>query len=296
MGKLYTHSFGLLSARSVDPVEKKPLYHFLPGRPVLSVGSYGCNLSCDFCQNHGISQFVPGAEQVTKRFPPDNLVDEAEGIDGNIGLAYTYNEPVVFYEYMRECAIRVRERHMKNLVISNGYIEESPLRSLLPLVDAFNIDLKSFTENFYKSRCSARLSPVLRTISTIAESDAHLELTFLIIPGYNDHSGEWKKMLEWIRDNCGKDSILHVSRYFPRYKLDAKETSTGTMMQFTEMAREYLDFVYPGNAPELDNNTRCPSCGSLQITRNGYHTESHVDKLNGSCSNCGSPLPGVFID
>jgi len=293
-GNLYSLSYGLISAVSSDPVEKKPLYHFLPGSTILSIGSFGCNLSCDFCQNCKISQPDP---EVFSQFPfrePADMVQKATLHRDSIGLAYTYNEPTVTYEYMMECAMQLHEKSLMNVMVSNGFIKQEPLKGLLRYMDAFNIDLKSFRDDFYRLRSSASLKPVLDTISTVASSGTHLELTFLIIPGYNDTPAEWKEMIAWIEENCGADTILHVSKYFPRYKLRSSPTPTSTMERFMDAARERIHYVYPGNNPQLDSNTYCPSCGSVLIEREVYRTRVVGLTANGTCSQCQYKIKGVY--
>jgi pyruvate formate lyase activating enzyme len=293
-GKLYSQSFGVLSSISTDPVEKKPLYHFLPGSLILSIGSFGCNLNCDFCQNCDISQPGPGAFQQYPVRDPEDIVNKALLHRGNIGLAYTYNEPTVYYEYMIKCAALIKEHRMMNVMVTNGYINKEPLEQLLPYIDAFNIDLKSFRNEFYQKRSSATLRPVLDTISRVARSGRHMELTFLIIPGHNDSETEWADMIRWIEENCGPDTILHASRYFPRHKLRAPVTPTETIERFLQAARERILYVYPGNIPQIDSHTRCPGCGSLLIERVMYHTRITGLDGNGHCVQCNYRIKGVF--
>jgi pyruvate formate lyase activating enzyme len=293
-GKLYSLSYGILSSISQDPVEKKPLYHFYPGKSILSIGSFGCNFRCDFCQNCNISQVE---EHIFSQYParaPSDLVDKALGHEENIGLAYTYNEPTVYFEYMAECAALIKVHGLRNVMVTNGYINREPLEKLLPYMDAFNIDLKSFRNEFYRHRSSAALKPVLDTITRVAASGRHMELTFLIIPGQNDGNAEWKEMISWIEHNCGPDTILHVSKYFPRYRLRSTPTPTETMKRFIEAAREKIRYVYPGNNPELSNDTVCPGCGSLLVERNMYHIRIHALEADGRCSKCQFLIKGVF--
>ncbi len=293
-GKLYTRSYGVLSAIATDPVEKKPLYHFLPGSPILSIGSFGCNFMCDFCQNCNISQ---PDQEVFSQYPvrdPADIVAKAMLHKESIGLAYTYNEPTVYFEYMMECATRLRKFRLKNVMVTNGYINREPLETLLPIIDAFNIDLKSFTNDFYKNRASATLNPVLDTIARVADSESHLELTFLIIPGYNDKPSEWKEMIRWIEIHCGSDAILHVSKYFPRHKLKSFPTTTETMNRFIEAAKEKIRYVYPGNNPAIDNNTYCPGCSKLLIQREMYNITIHGLTPEGHCSHCNYKIAGLF--
>ncbi len=293
-GSLFTESYGVLSGISTDPIEKKPLYHFLPGRSILSIGSFGCNLSCDFCQNCEISQITP---QLISHHPsrePWDIVGKALLHRENIGLAYTYNEPTVYYEYMVRCASMIKEQKLRNVMVTNGFISKEPLEALLPLIDAFNVDLKSFREEFYRSRTKSHVRPVLETIRRIAESESHLELTFLIIPGLNDSDGEWGDMINWIYNYCGPDAILHVSRYFPRYKLDNPPTPLKTIQRFADLAGERIRYVYPGNTPQLESHTFCPGCGNLLIERNHYHSRMTGMGTDGQCDRCQTEINGVF--
>jgi pyruvate formate lyase activating enzyme len=293
-GKLFSMSYGLLSAISNDPVEKKPLYHFYPGSSILSIGGLGCNLTCDFCQNCNISQPDP---EVFSQYPfrePEDMVQKALLHPNNIGLAYTYNEPTVYFEYMKNCAALLRNHGLKNVMVTNGFINQEPLKDLLEYIDAFNIDLKSFRNEFYQQRSSASLGPILDVIKTVVSSGVHMELTFLIIPGYNDTPGEWRDMIHWIEDNCGSETILHVSKYFPRHKLKSTPTPTQTMESFIETARERIHYVYPGNNPQLGNNTYCPECASLLIEREVYLTSIKGLTPQGTCRFCQKQIKGVF--
>jgi pyruvate formate lyase activating enzyme len=293
-GKLYTESYGILSAISSDPIEKKPLYHFKPGQNILSIGSFGCNLSCDFCQNCEISQID---ERILARHSyrdPSDIVSKAHLHKNNLGLAYTYNEPTVYYEYMIRCAALIKEHDLSNVMVTNGYINSGPLDALIPYMDAFNVDLKSFRNLFYKNRSGASLKPVLDTIRRIARSGSHLELTFLIIPDHNDDEKEWKEMLDWIQENCGRETVLHVSRYFPHYKMDKSPTPLSTIKKFLEMARERIEYVYPGNTPQLDNHSYCPACGNLLIERYIYKASVKGIGPGASCSRCNKKITGIF--
>ncbi len=293
-GRLFSLNYGLLSAVSTDPIEKKPLYHFYPGSSILSIGSLGCNLSCDFCQNCSISQPEPEAFSQYPFREPGDMVQKALFHRDNIGLAFTYNEPTVFYEYMLECAIQLREHGLKNVMVTNGFINQEPLRTLLKYMDAFNIDLKSFRNDFYRKLATASLRPILDAILTVASSGIHMELTYLIIPGYNDSPAEWKEMIRWIEDNCGAETILHVSKYFPRHKLTSPPTPTQTMELFIAIARERIHYVYPGNNPQLDNHTHCPACGAMLIEREVYRTRVTGLTEQGSCKQCQKKIKGVF--
>jgi pyruvate formate lyase activating enzyme len=293
-GKLYTESYGILSAISLDPVEKKPLYHFHPGRTILSIGSFGCNMTCDFCQNCEISQIDHKIFSHHPSRDPIDLVSKAVLHRKNIGLAYTYNEPTVYFEYMIRCAELIKEHHLNNVMVTNGYINPSPLMDLIPYVDAFNVDLKSFRDIFYKRRSGASLHPVLNTIRSIAASGRHLELTFLIIPDYNDDEIEWKEMIKWISDNCGRETILHVSRYYPNFTMNQPPTPLATIEQFIGLASEEIDYVYPGNTPQLENHTYCPQCGDMLIERFLYDATVRGIGPAGNCTNCMKKIVGYF--
>jgi len=293
-GKLYTESYGILSSISSDPIEKKPLYHFYPGNPILSIGSFGCNLSCGFCQNCEITQIDQRILSRHSYRDPEDIVNKAVLYRNNIGLAYTYNEPTVYFEYMIRCAALIKEQNLSNVMVTNGYINPAPLQDLIPYIDAFNVDLKSFRNLFYKKLTGASLGPVLETISSIARSGRHLELTFLIIPDHNDDEKEWEEMLGWISDHCGRETILHVSRYFPYFKMDTPPTPISTIKRFIEMAREQIDYVYPGNTPHLDNHTYCPVCGNLLIERFLYNASIKGIGPAGTCSSCNKVIIGAF--
>jgi len=293
-GRLFTESYGILSAISSDPIEKKPLYHFLPGSSILSIGSFGCNLTCDFCQNCEISQIDQKIFSRHSYREPEDIVSKARLLRKNIGLAYTYNEPTVYFEYMIECAALVKEQNLRNVMVTNGYINPAPLEALFPYMDAFNVDLKSFRDLFYKKRSGGRLNPVLETIKRIAGAGKHLELTFLIIPEYNDREEEWDEMLNWISDFCGRNSVMHVSRYYPYYKMDKPPTPLSTIHRFLDMAKGRIDYVYPGNAPQMDNHTYCPACGNLLIERFLYNAAVKGIGPDGKCSECNHEINGVF--
>lgn len=294
-GELVTMSYGILSAISTDPIEKKPLYHFFPGRSILSIGGFGCNLSCDFCQNCDISQVD---KRVFDRHPsrsPEDIVNKALLHSDNIGLAYTYNEPTVYFEYMIRCADLIKENGLMNVMVTNGYINSKPLGELLSLIDAFNVDLKAFRNEFYIKRSGASLRPVLDSIKTISNAGNHLELTFLIIPGYNDSEDEWEDMIKWITNHCGKDTVLHVSRYFPRYKLNNPPTPLVTIERFMDMATGRINYLYPGNTPQLDSHTYCPDCHNLLINRNLYSASVKGIGSDGKCLICNRKIFGSFI-
>lgn len=244
-GEIIAKNYGWLTSVALDPIEKKPLRRFYPGKPILSVGSYGCNLRCPFCQNHEIS--MSGAEAETVYLSPETLVQKAAELasQGNLGLAYTYNEPLVGYEYVRDCAALAHAQGLKNVLVTNGYICAEPFRELLPLIDAINIDLKGFTQGFY-DLVGGGLETVKQTISLAAKM-CHVEITVLIIPGENDSPEEMRAMAAWLAD-LRPDIPLHVTRFFPRYLMqDRPPTPVRTIYQLAETAREFLQYVYEGN-------------------------------------------------
>ena len=244
-GKMVSLNYGKLTALALDPIEKKPLRRFRSGSMVLSVGSFGCNLHCPFCQNAGIA--AAGEEIPTRDCPPEALVQEALRLQsrGNIGVAYTYNEPLVGYEYVWDCAARVHEAGMCNVLVTNGTIEEGPWRALLPLIDAVNIDLKGFTEKWYRT-LGGDLETVKRSIALAAER-CHVEVTTLIVPGENDGEEEMRALSGWLA-SVSADIPLHVSRFFPRHHMtDRPPTPVETVYRLADAARENLQYVYTGN-------------------------------------------------
>ncbi len=245
-GAIRPDNYGLVTSISLDPIEKKPLYRFYPGSRILSVGSYGCNLRCPFCQNYEIS--MAGKERAgTIYVSPEELVEKAIELlpQGNIGIAYTYNEPLIGYEFVMDCSKLARAKGLKNVLVTNGYINEKPLAELLPFIDAMNIDLKAFTEGFYK-RINGDIETVKKTIETAANF-CHVEVTTLIIPGENDSPEEMRQLSAWLAD-VDKDIPLHISRFFPRYKMSDKDaTPIKTVYSLADAARENLKYVYEGN-------------------------------------------------
>ncbi len=287
-GNLYSTAYGYPISLTSDPIEKKPLYHFYPGRDVLSAGTAGCNLRCRFCQNYSISQSATEQFPGLKYVSPHEIAEKASSIPGNTGIAFTYNEPVVWFEYMLDIATISREKQLENIVISNGYINSKPLEKLLEVITAFNIDLKSLNDKFYRDFTGGSAAPVLRTLKTIKLHGVHLEVTHLVVTGLNDTSAEFKKLTSWIAEELGPDTVLHISRYYPAYKMDAPPTSPETIREFSEIASEKLNYVYTGNMPFLSagNDTICRGCQTVVIKRRGYHTEAAGVDRNGNCKKC----------
>ena len=246
-GAVVPLNYGKVSGIALDPIEKKPLRRFHPGSKILSVGSYGCNLRCPFCQNHEIS--MSGAEGVEALYlSPDALAGQAQRLRafGNIGAAYTYNEPLIGYEYVRDCAKLIHGRGMLNVLVSNGTIEEAPWRELLPLLDAVNIDLKGFADAWYQ-RLGGDLETVKRNIRIAAETGCHVEVTTLLVTGENDSAEEVQALSEWL-SGVDRSIPLHLSRFFPRYRMaDKPPTPVDTVYRLADIARQSLSFVYTGN-------------------------------------------------
>jgi pyruvate formate lyase activating enzyme len=286
-GKLYTHVYNKIAALGIDPIEKKPLYHFYPGKNILSIGEVGCNMHCTFCQNHRISQCLATEFKEFQEITSEEIVNEALKTYHNIGIAYTYNEPFTFYEFLLDTARLTRENGLRNVVVSNGYINPEPLYKLIPLIDAFNIDLKAFSKEFYKKQTKSNIEPVLESLKIIAQSKAHLEITTLIIPGLNDSPKEFEAMVNWISTELGIGVPLHLSRYFPQFELNIQPTPIKKLEILYEIATKYLSYVYLGNVTDdKKSSTYCTVCGNALITRSGYHTSNEGLDAHGNCVNC----------
>ena len=278
-------AYARLSGLACDPIEKKPLYHFFPGTRILSAGFYGCNLRCPFCQNYHISREKPAAG--AEVFPAQKLARAALQ-EGSVGVAYTYSEPLVHFEYLMEAAQEVRALGLSNVLVSNGYINEEPARELLPLFDAANIDLKSFSDDFYRNELGGSLRPVLRFLE-LAAASLHLEVTTLIIPGKNDTHGEIQNIAAFLAD-LSPDIPLHLSCYRPMYRYTLRPAGYGDLLPLLDTARKKLRYVYPGNVNE-EANTLCPACGETLIHRQGYSVKiTALEK--GRCRRCGEAVAG----
>jgi pyruvate formate lyase activating enzyme len=263
---------------ALDPIEKKPLYHFYPGGTILSVGTWGCNLACPFCQNWSISQ----GEVPSRIISPEKLADLARG---SIGVAYTYSEPTVWYEYVKDAAQAVKERGLVNVLVTNGMISQEPLAELLPLIDACNIDIKAMDHDFYRRTVKGDLQTVLEAAKA-AKGQCHLEITNLIIPGLNDAEGQIRALIDWVAENLGRDTPLHFSRYFPAYQWDAPPTSPDTMIKALEFGRARLDYVYLGNFPyPSGSDTYCPECRRKVLSRSWGKVRSWLKGKE--CPQCG---------
>lgn len=280
-GKLYTINYGEMTSAARDPIEKKPLYHFKPGSNILSVGSFGCNFTCGFCQNHSISQGIARSEYI----PPEKLVEMCESLEDNIGIAFTYNEPSIWYEYIYHSSKLLKEKmkDIKIVLVTNGYIKEEPLKMLLPFVDAMNIDLKAFTNKYYKDICGGSVTPVMDTIK-IASKECHIEVTTLLVSGENGSSEEITEIASFIA-SVNKDIPLHLSRYYPSYKMDNPATKVEVMFEDRDISKKHLNYLYLGNVSGTDNSTYCPKCSYKLIERDGYHV--HVNINDSICPKCG---------
>ena len=292
-GRLAALNYRLFSSVSVDPVEKKPLYHFFPGSKILSLGSFGCNLQCKFCQNHEISQIQAGTLLRGTRHEPAAIAAQSAKTPQNIGVAYTYNEPVVSIETVTETARLVHAKGQKNVLVTNGYITPAPLEELLLHIDAFNVDLKAFDEHFYHRHTASRLAPVKETLVSVRKAGKHLEITNLVIPGLNDDEGHFINMVKWIAIELGRETPLHLSRYFPRHHLTIPPTPEKTLLHLFEIARFHLDYVYIGNLyTPFGQDTRCPSCHTVLIARSGYNV-SVPGLKDGRCKVCNAGISVV---
>jgi len=287
-GVLVAEMYGLLAATHLDPIEKKPLYHFFPGSEIFSLGSLGCNFHCSCCQNYEISQTGKAGFPHLQASSVADVVRATKAFHTSIGVAYTYNEPMIGIEFMQDIAREINSAGLKNIAVSNGYVNKEPLQELIPYFDAFNIDLKCFDAKMHKQFTGGELQYVLETLETIVSGGKHLEITVLLIPGINDDNGIFEKMVSWILRHLGKDIPLHISRYFPRYKMTSESTTVKDIGEKVSLAGRYLNFVYSGNTPgNTRQDTICPGCDSVVIKRKGYSVNMENIDNTGSCLTCG---------
>ncbi len=284
-GVLRSLNYGRVSAVNWDPIEKKPLFHFHPGSIILSLGSIGCNLACSFCQNWSISQEEAG----TRRLSPEQAVAMARGDRANLGLAYTYNEPFVWYEFVLETAQLARAAGLKNVLVTNGYIREEPLRQLLPFVDAMNVDIKAMSDSFYRELCQGRAEPPRRTVEIAKEQGCLVEVTNLVIPNWNDSEEAIAGFIAWTA-SVDPEMPVHFSRYHPDYQLSEPPTPPETLARAREMARQKLRYVYVGNLWGGEGeDTVCPGCDKVVVERRGFAV-SRVSVRGGRCEFCGAEI------
>jgi pyruvate formate lyase activating enzyme len=294
-GTLYTLVYAEPCTINVDPIEKKPLFHVLPGVDAFSVATVGCNLKCKFCQNWQISQAKPG-EVETMHITPAELVERVKASRAPV-IAYTYSEPTIFFEYMLETAKLAKAAGIRNVMHSSGFINPGPLKEICQYLDAANIDLKGFSQKYYEEICLGNLDNVLESLKIIKQAGVHLEITCLIVPGLNDEPETVRAMCAWINKNLGPDVPVHFSRFWPLYKLvNLSPTPIETLEKSREIAMsEGLRYVYIGNAPgHPAENTFCPRCKRAVIVRSGYTIlEKHIDR-QGKCEYCGQKIEGIW--
>jgi len=293
-GKYYSLVYGNPCAVHVDPIEKKPFYHLLPASSSFSIATAGCNFRCKFCQNWEISQTTPD-ETYNLDLPPDKVVALAKKSRSHT-IAYTYVEPTIFFEYMMDTAKLAKKEGILNVCHSNGFINPGPLKELCKFLDAANIDLKGFTDDYYNSMSQGRLAPVLQTLKTLKKEGVHLEITNLVIPTKNDDVDIVSKMCAWIKSELGAGTPVHFSRFYPLYKLrNLPPTPVSTLERCRKTAMDVgLDYVYIGNVPGHEGErTFCPQCKKLLINRQGYYIVE-VNVAKGKCKFCGHPIYGIW--
>ena len=294
-GKLYSLVYGKAVAMSVDPIEKKPLFNFLPGSRSYSIATVGCNFRCDNCQNYDISQLPKERNIIVgPDVSPEEIVSAAKR-SNCASIAYTYSEPTIFFEYAYDIAKLARKEGLKNVFVTNGYITPEALREISPYLDAANIDLKSFSDEFYRKSCGARLQPVLDSIRLYKSLGIWIEITTLIIPTLNDSEEELQKIAEFIKE-VGEDTPWHITQFHPMYNLpDLPRTPVSTLRKARQIGLEAgLRYVYEGNVPgETGENTYCPNCGKPLIRRFGYSIQENKIK-NSACTYCGTKIDGLY--
>jgi pyruvate formate lyase activating enzyme len=293
LGELYSLVYGKPIGISIDPIEKKPLYHFYPGKKILSLGTVGCNLTCLYCQNHSTSFASPDSNEKGNIIIPEKIIDLCKDY-GTDMIAFTYNEPTVFFEYMLEIAQLAKKEGFKTVIVTNGYTSMGALQMLLPYIDAANIDLKAFSDNFYKDFCGGRLFSVLDSIKYYVHEGIWVELTNLIIPGLNDSEKDIRKLCSWVVSHCGSDLPVHFSAFHGMHKMKKREsTRFSTLLTARKVAHsEGLSYVYLGNIPEkIGGITYCGACGKEVIIRNRNIIQ---EGFLGICS-CGKKIPGRWV-
>ena len=290
-GTLYSLIYNSCSSIAEDPIEKKPLYHFFPGSIALSLGSIGCNLTCDHCQNYSISRASPNS-RFLKDVSPETSIDLAKN-HGCKGISWTYNEPTIWHEYTIDSTKLAKKAGLYTVYVTNGYINEEPLKELSTNLDAMNIDVKAFNNGFYKNICKAKLQPVLETCKIAKNLGIHIEITYLVITGLNDSIEEIRKFCTWVVENLGENTPVHFSRFHPDYKMiDIQATSIDLLLKIYDISKdEGILFPYIGNVPHGKyENTYCPSCGNKIVER--YNFSSNIVGLkNNICTRCSQIIP-----
>jgi len=293
-GNLKSLVYGRPISIHIDPIEKKPFYHFLPGSNAYSLATAGCPLSCQFCQNWEISQAKPEDYEV-RYFPPEEIANNSQSQNVPI-IAFTYNEPTVFFEYLTDIAIQAKKQNLRSVLISCGFMNPEPLKEMCDVLDAIKIDLKGFSEDFYRKVCSAELKPILRSIKQISNSKTHLEIVNLVVPTLNDSDKMLNGLCDWIASEVGPDVPIHFTRFHPDYKLlNLPPTPISTLERARDIAMSKgIHYAFVGNVPGHEGNcTYCPSCKKIVVKRTGmFTTEIHLK--NGKCEYCNYPIQGVW--
>jgi len=298
-GILKTRGWESSTGMAIDPIEKKPLYHVFPGKNILSLGTAGCNMGCRFCQNWEISK-AHSDQRNSYRYKTKDIISKAYYLNqnsGNAGLAFTYNEPTIWAEWAYELAVAAKESGLISVMVTNGYITKQAVKDIYPVFDAANIDLKSFSEDFYYKKTFSHLKPVLDAILWIKAEGTWIELTTLLIPGHNDSPKEIKKLCRWVREYCGDETPLHFTAFHPDFKMmNTRSTPFAVLKKAYDIGKETgLKYVYSGNVlDERTGSTFCPGCSKLLIRRNWYYVENIALKGN-KCDWCGHLVKGIFI-
>jgi pyruvate formate lyase activating enzyme len=283
-GALYSLNYGQVSAVSMDPIEKKPLFHFHPGEEILSIGSWGCNMACPFCQNWEISHAIPHVRD----FSPAQFVSLTRA-HHSFGIAYTYSEPIVWFEYVLDCARSAMKDGLDNVLVTNGFIEEQPFKLLIQYFSAMNIDVKSFDPEYYRKVLGGQRDIVMKNVEAAHKAGVHVEITTLVVPGDNDSEEEIDVISGWL-SSIDRSIPLHLSRYYPNYKYDRPATDVDLLEKLWHVAKAHLDYVYIGNVPGMHEDTICPNCGQIVIKRMGYDVKIVGLDEEGSCTNCHHPI------
>ena len=295
-GVLYSLVYGKLISQNIDPIEKKPLFHLLPGSLSYSIATVGCNFRCLHCQNYDISQYprLHNGSIIGSSATPEQVIDSAAEYDCQ-SISYTYIEPTIFFEFAYECAVLAHDRGIKNVFVSNGYTSPEATRKIGPYLDGNNIDLKAFTDKFYREVCGAKIAPVLDTIGLMKELGVWVEVTTLVIPGWNDSDSELQEIARFIK-SIDPEMPWHVTRFHPTFKMtDRGATPSSTLQRARQIGlAEGLKYVFVGNIPgEGGEDTICPKCSETVVERRGFSIAS-LKMLNGKCGNCGTAIAGVF--
>jgi pyruvate formate lyase activating enzyme len=293
-GEYYTLVHSRACAMNIDPIEKKPFFHFHPGTSAFSIATAGCNVNCKFCQNWDISQVRP--EQVNNvKLPPDEIAKIC--IERSVPtVAYTYSEPVVFYEYMYDTCVEGRKHGIRNVMVTGGYIEKDPLKKIMPVMDAIKVDLKAYSENYYKEVVNGELQPVLDALKIMHEYGIWTEIVYLVVPTMNDSREEFTKLCDWILNNLSDSVPVHFTRFHPTYLMtNLPPTPVKTLEMAYDIAKKSgLKFPYIGNVPgHMAEKTYCPNCGKVIVDRTGFQIRS-IDIEGGKCKFCQYPIPGVW--